>query len=165
VLSSRWQIRPGSGVCARCGPPGGDEVAFLEQEVNAPFEVRKCPAELLGDQRLARGTQRCRRRTKIVPDIVVYEPSRVLPVAASGCVLQRARPDADVSPGVVTLLTVPSRWQDALLDVVQTERAICGRAAWRSPRVSRRLAATLLANRGVCRAPVRHLASRRKGAL
>jgi hypothetical protein len=42
---------------------------------------------------------RCRRRTEILPDIVVFGPSRVLSVAASGRVLQRARSDANVVTG------------------------------------------------------------------
>jgi hypothetical protein len=100
---------------------------------------------------------RCRRRTKILPDIVVYGPSRVLPVAASGRVLQRARPDADVVTGRRHALDRALPMAGRAPGCRQTERPTGGRAAWRSPRVSRRLAAVLLANRGVCRAPVRHL--------
>jgi hypothetical protein len=117
LLSRRCDIAPGAGVCTSCSPASGDEVAIAQDEIDAPFEVRKRTAELLCDQRLSGGSRwRLRRRAKMrsPPEAGRALPRRARPLDETRCRAVRSilDPKEAVSPG----------WKSPLCRV--TERCI-----------------------------------------
>jgi hypothetical protein len=73
VTRGQGAEKPAGQLRTRCRPPGGGEVAVAQDEIDAPFGVRKRAAEWLCDQRLSGGSQWRLRLAEVVADVVVGE--------------------------------------------------------------------------------------------
>jgi len=67
--------RPTPTVCACGGPPSRYEIAFAEDEIHPPLEIRERPPEIFGDPSLASRPRRRASRSQVVTSVIVGETS------------------------------------------------------------------------------------------